>query len=64
MRRRYRMGRRCQDCGRDWKPTTRIVFLSGFRYWVCGDCVRAYQGMLMKPCRPDCAYCAKIERGA
>jgi hypothetical protein len=50
MRRKYRVGRRCQDCGREWKPTTLILFWSsGFQYWVCGDCIRAYRGMILAP---------------
>lgn len=57
IRRRYRKnGRRCQDCGRPWKPTTLIRFwATGMPYWVCGECIRPYRGMILKPCRhPEC----------
>jgi hypothetical protein len=50
-RRQYRIGRRCQDCGRDWKPTTTITFwVNGLRYRVCGECIRAYRRVILKPC--------------
>ena len=49
-RRRYRHGRPCQDCGRKWKPTTEIVFwATGFRYFVCGECVRPYRRVILTP---------------
>ena len=56
-RRRYRIGRPCQDCGRPWKPTTVIYFwASGMPYSVCGECIRPYRRMILAPCRPGCAH--------
>jgi hypothetical protein len=51
MKRKYsRFGRRCQDCGCEWKPTTEIIFwASGYRYWVCGECIRAYRAIILQP---------------
>jgi hypothetical protein len=51
-RRRYTLwGRPCQDCGRTSKPATTITFwASGYRYRVCGDCIRAYRRMILTPC--------------
>lgn len=48
-RRRYKIGGRCQDCGRDWVPTSIIVFwVNGMQYRVCGECVRAYFRVILK----------------
>lgn len=50
IRRKYRVGCRCQDCGRDWVPVTTITFWdSGMRYRVCGTCIKAYRGVINKP---------------
>ena len=49
VRRKYRTGHRCQDCG--WnKPTTVIVWwASGGTYRVCGECIRPYRGSILGP---------------
>lgn len=50
MRRRYRMARPCQDCGRQYRPVTRIVWWSsGFVYFVCSDCIKPYRGLVLPP---------------
>lgn len=50
-RRKYtKHGRRCQDCGRDWKPTTEVTFwATGMKYSVCGECIDAYRAVILKP---------------
>ncbi len=49
-RRRYRLGRPCQDCGDRARPTTRVTFwASGMPYFVCGDCIRAYRHVINHP---------------
>lgn len=55
-RRRYRIGRPCQDCGRR-RPTTVVYWWSsGTPYTVCGDCIRPYRHSILAPCRPGCAH--------
>lgn len=45
-RRRYTVGRACQDCGRH-RPATWIMFwATGYWYRVCGECIRAYRGVI------------------
>lgn len=48
-RRRYRMGRTCQDCGRGWLPTTLIRWWIGGTYWVCSDCIEPYRAVILHP---------------
>lgn len=57
VRRRYRIGRPCQDCGRRWKPTTVVYWwATGGAYCVCGDCIRPYRRVILAPCRPGCTH--------
>jgi hypothetical protein len=61
LRRQYTLGR-CQDCGRT-KPVTVIIFwVNGMRYRVCGTCIRAYRGVILKPCPPHCDRCREEAR--
>lgn len=40
----------CQDCGRR-RPWTVITFwTTGYRYRVCGDCIRPYRRVILRPC--------------
>jgi len=56
-RRRYRIGRPCQDCGRREKPTTTIYWwASGWAYVVCGECIRPYRRSILAPCSPACVH--------
>jgi hypothetical protein len=50
MRRKYsRNSPRCQDCG-NFRPSTQIIFwATGYRYWVCGECIDAYRGIILAP---------------
>jgi hypothetical protein len=62
IRRRYRKGRRCQDCGRS-RPTTIITFWSsGYRYIVCGECIRPYRSMILSGTHLRAASGLDIER--
>lgn len=48
-RRTYYAHLSCEDCGRS--PAAIVTFwVSGMRYRVCSTCVRAYRGVLLKPC--------------
>jgi hypothetical protein len=56
VRRKYREGRPCQDCGRR-RPTTVIHFwATGMAYTVCGECIEPYRAIILAPCRPGCIH--------
>ncbi len=58
-RRKYTIGR-CQDCGRTRSTTVIIFWVNGMMYRVCAECIRAYRGVILKPCPPACSGCRKI----
>ena len=45
-RRRYQIGT-CQDCGRYRQVTVARFWVNFMRYQLCGDCIRAYRGVLL-----------------
>lgn len=52
VRRKYRPGRRCQDCGWE-KPTTEIRFwATGMRYRVCKECIKPYRRQILYETKP------------
>lgn len=62
-RRRYTLGQ-CADCGRTRRTTVIIFWVSGMRYRVCADCIKAYRAAILKPCAPHCDRCASDAREA
>ena len=60
-RRRYTLGRPCEDCGRPDMPTTVIYWwATGWPYTVCRDCIRPYRRLILAPCSPACIHNAHL----
>ena len=57
-KRKYFTGK-CQDCGWEKRVTNIYFWATGMKYRVCAECIKAYRGVILKPCTPDCTHINK-----